>query len=147
MAALIPGVKTKVGRCMTASSFFFLFSFRCFFADVIKRSLEEGGGGYVFVADDPDLRVEVVLKMIPLGPEGSKKRTSHEKMIRREIEIGLIIAKKSRYLVSYAETFDWVDYFCIKMEYCRLGDLQQQFDSGRVFKEEAYLMPLFFMTF
>jgi serine/threonine protein kinase len=99
--------------------------------------LAQGGGGYVFVADDPDLHMEVVLKMIPLGPEGSENRSSFEKMIKREIEIGLIIAKKSRYLVSYIETFDWVDYFCIKMEYCRLGDLKHQFDSGRVFTEEV----------
>jgi serine/threonine protein kinase len=117
--------------------FVFFIQFSLCFVDQITKLLEEGGGGYVFVADDPDLRMEVVLKMIPLGPEGGKRRTSHEKMIKREMEIGLIIAKKSRYLVSYTETFDWVDYFCIKMEYCRLGDLQHQFDSGRVFTEEV----------
>jgi hypothetical protein len=32
--------------------------------------------------------------MIPLGPSGSEIRSSHEKMIRKEIDIGLIIAKK-----------------------------------------------------
>jgi hypothetical protein len=81
--------------------------------------------------------MEVVLKMIPLGSVGSETRPSHEEMIKREINIGLIIAKKCRYLVSYAETFEWVDYFCIKMEYCKLGDLQHQFDCGRVFTEKA----------
>jgi serine/threonine protein kinase len=104
---------------------------------LITKLLHQGGGGYAFVADDPDLHMEVVLKMIPLGPVGSEARSSHEKMIKREIDIGLFIAKKSRYLVSYAETFEWVDYFCIKMEYCRLGDLQHQFDSGRVFTDEV----------
>jgi hypothetical protein len=138
MAAPIPSVMAKVGRCMAAFSSFFLFSCHVFFSDLITKLLHQGGGGFAFVADDPDLRVEVVLKMIPLGPLGSEVRSSHEKMIRREIDIGLIIAKKCRNLVSYAETFEWMDYFCIKMEYCRLGDLQQQFDSGRVFKKEAY---------
>jgi hypothetical protein len=114
-----------------------------FFADLITKLLHQGGGGFAFVANDPDLHVEVVLKMIVLGPVGGETRIANEKVIKRDIDIGLFIAKRSKYLVSYAETFEWVDYFCIKMEYCRLGDLQQQFDSGRVFKEEAYLMPLF----
>jgi hypothetical protein len=81
--------------------------------------------------------MEVVLKMIPLGPSGSEIRSSHEKMIRKEIDIGLIIAKKCRYLVSYSEVFEWMDFFCIKMEYYSIGDLQHQFDSGRVFTEEV----------
>jgi hypothetical protein len=81
--------------------------------------------------------------MIVLGPIGSETRIANEKMIKRDIDIGLFIAKKSRYLVSYDEAFEWMGYFCIKMEYCRLGDLQQQFDSGRVFTEKAYLIPLF----
>jgi serine/threonine protein kinase len=137
MSGSIPGVNTNVGRCIIVK-FFFLFNLRTpFFADLITKLLHQGSGGYAFVAYDPDLRMEVVLKMIPLGPVGSETRSSHEKMIKREIDIGLIIAKKSRYLVSYAETFDWVDYFCIKMEYCKLGDLQHQCDSGRVFTEEA----------
>jgi serine/threonine protein kinase len=135
MAVPIPSVKTKVGRCMIMLCFFVFVQFSPFFVDQITKLLEQGGGGYVFVAEDPDLRVEVVLKMISLGPEGNTKRSSHEKMIKREMEIGLVIGKKTRYLVSYFETFDWVDYFCIKMEYCRLGDLQQQFDRGRVFTE------------
>jgi hypothetical protein len=140
MSGSIPGVNTKVGRCIIVLFFNFFCSIyeRHFFADLITKLLKQGGGGgYVCVVNDPDLSMEVVLKIIPLGPAGSMERLSHEKMIKKEMEIGLIIAKKSRYLVLYTETFHWVDYFCIKMEYCRLGDLQYQFDSGRVFTEEA----------
>jgi hypothetical protein len=35
------------------------------------------------------------------------------------------------------EVFEWGDYFCIKMEYCILGDVQQQLDNGKIFKEEV----------
>jgi serine/threonine protein kinase len=114
-----------------------MLNLRTFVSDVITKLLGQGGGGYAFVADDPDLHMEVVLKMIPLGPVGSEIRSSHERMVRREIDIGLIIAKKSRYLVSYTETFEWENYFCIKMEYCKLGDLQHQLDNGRIFTEKV----------
>jgi hypothetical protein len=57
--------------------------------DEITKLLQQGGSGYVFVADDRDLRMEVVLKMILLGSEGSKKKSSHEKMIKKEMEIDL----------------------------------------------------------
>jgi serine/threonine protein kinase len=114
---------------------------------LITKLLHQGGGGYAFVADDPDLHVEVVLKMIPLGPVGSETRIENEKKIKRDIDIGLFIAKKSKHLVSYDEAFEWVDYFCIKMEYCRLGDLQRQLDSGRTFTEKAYLIPFFLIIF
>jgi serine/threonine protein kinase len=99
--------------------------------------LDEGGRGYVFVAHDPDLNVDVVLKMILLGPKESVTRISRQEMIDKEIKIGLVVAKESRFLVSYTEVFEWRDCFCIKMEYCILGDLQHQFDVGKIFTEEV----------
>jgi serine/threonine protein kinase len=114
-----------------------------FFAVTLIKLLPQGGGGYVFVADDPDLHIHVVLKMISLGPKTSETRLTHQKMINSEITIGLIIAKESRYLILYFEVFEWMDFFCIKMEYCRLGDLQHQFDAGRIFTERVYCIFLF----
>jgi hypothetical protein len=61
MAAPIPSVKTKVGKCMILPFFVFIQFSRCF-TDQITKLLEKGSGGYMFVAGDP---------------EGSKKRLSH----------------------------------------------------------------------
>jgi hypothetical protein len=75
--------------------------------------------------------------MILLGPKGGESRSALKKLIEREIKIGLVIAKESEFLVSYLEIFESEDYFCIKMEYCILGDLQHQLDIGRVFTEKV----------
>jgi serine/threonine protein kinase len=105
--------------------------------------LPQGGGGYVYIADDPDSHTRVVLKLISLGPKTSEMRLTHQKAINSEMTIGLVIAKESRYLVLYAEVFDWMDFYCIKMEYCSMGDLQHQFKKRRVFTEKVYLIILF----
>jgi serine/threonine protein kinase len=114
-----------------------------FFADTLIELLPQGGGGYVYIADDPDSHRCVVLKMISLGPKTSEMRLIHQKAITSEMAIGLVIAKESRYLVLYAEVFDWMDFYCIKMEYCSMGDLRHQFIKGRIFTEEVELIILF----
>jgi hypothetical protein len=81
---------------------FFLFSFHGIL-QMISQKLEQGGGGYVFVADDPDSHMEVVLKMIPLGPEGSEKRSSYERMIKKEMEIELYLRKEATILFRRLE--------------------------------------------
>jgi hypothetical protein len=60
----------------------------------MNKKIKNSGDGY------PDSHVEVVLKIIPLGPESSKKRSSFEKMIKNEMQIELIFAKKTYYFVS-----------------------------------------------
>jgi serine/threonine protein kinase len=130
--ALIPAVGSKVGRCLSFISFLLVIS-----ADCITKVLRRGGGGFVYVANDLDTQAEIVLKLIQLGPKGSESRSDNKKLIEREMKIGLIIAKESEFLVSYLEIFETEDCFCIKMEYCVLGDLQHQFDIGRVFTEKV----------
>jgi serine/threonine protein kinase len=93
-----------------------------FVSDLIKRQLSHGGGGYVFVTDDPDLHLEFVLKLIMLGPKGDATRANNQKTIEKEIKVGMIVAKESSNLVSYSEIFEWEDFFCIKMEYCSMGN-------------------------
>jgi serine/threonine protein kinase len=91
-----------------------------------------------FVVDDPDLHIEVVLKLIQLSPQGSEFRSKHQKIIEKEMKVGLIIAKENKHLVEYSEVFEWGDYFCIKMEYCEVGDIQSSLDKGRMFTEEVF---------
>jgi serine/threonine protein kinase len=64
-------------------------------------------------------------------------------MMEREMKVGLIISKESSHLVSHSEVFEWGDYFCIRMEYCCGGDLQDQFDKERIFTEEVYYLILY----
>jgi serine/threonine protein kinase len=105
--------------------------------DCITKLLHQGGGGFVYVAKDLLSQTEIVLKLIQLGPKGSESRSTLKKLIESEMKIGLMIAKKSEFLVSYLEIFESGDYFCIKMEYCSLGDLQHQMDIGRIFTEKV----------
>jgi serine/threonine protein kinase len=75
--------------------------------------------------------------MIVLGPKGNASRTSNRKTIEKEIKVGMIIAKECPHLISYSEVFEWGDYFCIKMEYCKMGDLENQLNQKRIFTEEV----------
>jgi serine/threonine protein kinase len=106
---------------------------------MIKRLLAQGSSGLTFVAidDNEENEGEVVLKMMLLGKKDSPEGDSISKKIKNEIEIGMIISKDCPFLVSYFQTFEWGEYFCIKMEYCKLGDLQDQLNSKRIFTEEV----------
>jgi serine/threonine protein kinase len=105
---------------------------------MITKELGHGGGGYALVVIDPDLHSEFVLKLIVLGRKGSDLRLKHQKMIEKEIRVGMIVAKESFHLVSYIEIFEWEYCFCIKMEYCSNGDVQKQLDEGHAFTEEVF---------
>jgi hypothetical protein len=113
------------------------YHFKFIILDVINGQLTDGGGGLAFVINDPDLHLEFVLKMIVLGPKGNALRIDIQKKIEKEIRVGMMIGKKSPHLVLYSEIFEWGDYFCIKMEYCKMGDLQNQLNQKRVFTEEV----------
>jgi serine/threonine protein kinase len=89
------------------------------------------------VADDPELKIEIVLKLIRLGSKSSKSRDTNQTAIEKEMKVGMLIAKECSHLISYWEFFEWEDYFCIKMEYCEKGDIQKEFDKGRIFSEEV----------
>jgi serine/threonine protein kinase len=103
---------------------FYLNIYIC--ADVVSEELNRGSICLVYVVKDPN---EAVLKLIALGAKNSKNKEVNKKLIEKEIEIGMIVAKETPHLVSYSEIFEWQDYFCIKMEYCKMGDLQNQLDQ------------------
>jgi serine/threonine protein kinase len=110
--------------------------------------LNRGSVGFVYVAFDGDMNMEIVLKLIVLGPKTDNSRNNNQQTIEKEIKVGMMIAKECKYLVSYSEIFEWGDYFCIRMEYFENGDLQTQLDKKRIFSEEVYLFILFiFLSF
>jgi serine/threonine protein kinase len=129
-----PKKGSQIGKCLND---FQIKIFKLFFIDLVKKELNHGGAGFVYVVSDPDTNLEVVLKLIHLGPNESSSRDNHKKMIEKEMKVGILVAKDSSYLISYSEIFEWGDYFCIKMEYCEKGDIQSELDKGRVFTEEV----------
>jgi serine/threonine protein kinase len=83
-----------------------------------------------------------VMKMINIGEEGSEARRKAQKEIAAEINIGLTLGQECPFLVRYLETFYYKNFFCLIMEYCELGDLQQELDSGKQYEE-----PVFYFLF
>jgi hypothetical protein len=110
--ASMPTVASKVRRCLSFICFMLVNS-----TDCITKLLHQGGGGFVFVANDSDTQCEVVLKLIVFRPKGSEARFAHKKFIEREIKIRFIIAKESEFFLSYFEIFETEHSFRIKMQY------------------------------
>jgi serine/threonine protein kinase len=117
------------------------------YPDLVKKELEHGVSGYVYVVEDPVDHVEAVLKLIPLGPRNGDRRMENQKTIEKEIKVGLLVARECPHLVSYWETFEWRDFFCIKMEYCQMGDLENRVKKDYIFSEEVQFFFLFFFFY
>jgi serine/threonine protein kinase len=66
-------------------------------------------------------------------------RSKAEKEIEAETSIGLILGQECPFLVRYLETFYYSHFFCLIMEYCESGDLQQELDSGRQYEERVFI--------
>jgi serine/threonine protein kinase len=89
-----------------------------------------------------------VMKMINIGEEGSEVRRKAQKEITAEINIGLTLGQECPFLVRYLETFYHKNFFCLIMEYCELGDLQQELDSGKQYEEPVfYFFICFYFNF
>jgi serine/threonine protein kinase len=79
-----------------------------------------------------------VMKMINIGQEGTEVRKKAQKEIVAEINIGLTLGQECPFLVRYSEIFYHENFCCLIMEYCELGDLQQELDSGKQYEEPVY---------
>jgi serine/threonine protein kinase len=88
-----------------------------------------------------------VMKMINIGQEDSEERKKIEKEIGAEINIGLTLGQECPFLVRYLETFYYENFCCFIMEYCELGDLQQELDSGKEYEEPVSYFSLVLFNF
>jgi serine/threonine protein kinase len=88
-----------------------------------------------------------VIKMINIGQEGSEEQKKAQKEITTEINIGLTLGQECPFLVRYVEMFYHEHFCCLIIEYCDLGDLQQELDSGKQYEEPVSYFYFFYFLF
>jgi serine/threonine protein kinase len=84
--------------------------------------------------------------MINIGQEGSEEQKKAQKEIAAEINIGMTVGRNCPFLVRYLETFYHKNFCCLIMEYCELGDLQKELDSGKQYEEPVFSFSFFFFV-
>jgi serine/threonine protein kinase len=92
----------------------------------------------VYVVEDDDLHMDVVLKLIPLNNENEKIKEE----IKEEIKVFKEAAEKSKCLVQYLEVFDWDNFHCVKMEYFSQDHIESQLNKKKTFTEEVCAIVL-----
>jgi hypothetical protein len=92
----------------------------------------------VFVVEKRSTKVLFVMKMINIGEEGTEVRKKVQKEITSEINIGLTLGQECPFLVRYLEMFYYKNFCCLIIEYCELGDLQKELDSGKQYQELVF---------
>jgi serine/threonine protein kinase len=105
---------------------------------------EQFGQRFIFLVEKQSTKELFVLKMINIGQEGSEVRKKAQKEIAAEINIGLTLGQECPFLVRYLETFYHNHFFYLIIEYCELGDLQQELDSGKQYDEPVSICFIHF---
>jgi hypothetical protein len=106
-----------------------------FYLDTLKAQF---GQRTVFVVEKQSTKKLFVIKMINIGEEGTEVRKKAQKEITSEINIGLILGQECPFLVRYLEMFYYENLCCLIIEYCELGDLQKELDSGKQYQELVF---------
>jgi serine/threonine protein kinase len=89
----------------------------------------------VFVVEKQLTKDLFVMKMISIGQEGSEERNKIQNQLESEIRSVFPLGEECLFLVRYLEMFYYENFFCLVIEYCELGDLQRELDSGKHYKE------------
>jgi serine/threonine protein kinase len=95
------------------------------FIDRIEHRLAFGGSARVFQVVNVSTGEKKALKIIPVSSKG-------------EIEIGMLIGRKSQFLVHYDEAFSEKNNMIIIMKLFSDGDLQTYLGSGKKLKENVF---------
>jgi hypothetical protein len=112
--------------------------------DILKKQF---GQRSVYVVEKESTKEQFVMKMINIGQEGSEERKKAQKDIAAEINIGITLGRECPFLVRYLETFYHENFCCLIIEYCELGDLQQELDSKKQYDEPVFHSHIFFLFF
>jgi serine/threonine protein kinase len=103
--------------------------------DVLKAQF---GQRSIFIVEKQLTKELFVMKMINIGIEGTEVRNRARKEIAAEINIGLTFGQGCPFLVHYLEVFYHENFCCLIMEYCELGDLQEELDSKKKYEEPVF---------
>jgi serine/threonine protein kinase len=114
------------------------------FLDILKSQF---GQRTIFLVEKSSTKEQFVMKMINIGQEGTEVRKKAQKEITTEINIGLTLGQQSPFLVRYLEMFYHKNFCCLIMEYCELGDFQQELDSEKQYEELVSNFFLFYFFF
>jgi serine/threonine protein kinase len=134
----MPKVSDIIKEC-----FFVVCLIHCLL-DILKVQF---GQRTIFVVEKQTTKELFVMKMINIGQEGTEVQKKAQKEIASEINIGLTLGQECPFLVRYFEMFYYENLCCVIIEYCELGDLQEELDSGKQYEEPvSYLTySLFFL--
>jgi hypothetical protein len=94
----------------------------------------------VFIVEKQSTKELFVMKMINIGQEGTEAQKRAKKDIISEVNIGMIYGKECPFLVQYFEMLYHENFCCLIIEYCELGDLQQELELKKQYEE-----PVFFI--
>jgi NIMA (never in mitosis gene a)-related kinase len=117
------------------------------FLDILKSQF---GQKNIFVVEKESTKELFVMKMINIGEEGSEERNKAQRQVVAEINIGLTLGQECPFLVRYLEMFYHENFCCLIMEYCELGDVQKELNSGKQYKEPVshfFFFCFFFVLF
>jgi serine/threonine protein kinase len=118
------------------------------FLDILELQLGQRSVNLIFLVQKESTKELFVMKMINIGQEGTEMRTRSQKEIKAEISVGLTLGQECPFLVRYLEMFYYKNFCCLIMEYCELGDLQQELDSKKRYEEPvSYSYFVFILTF
>jgi serine/threonine protein kinase len=131
--------------------------------DILKVQFNQTN---TFLVENQFTKMLFVMKMINIGQESSEERMKPQKEIAPpiyfeqkgfeeptkaqreeitpEIDIALTLGRECPFLVEYLETFYHDHFLCLVMEYCEVGDLQQELDSGKQYEEQVCYFHLFY---
>jgi serine/threonine protein kinase len=113
----------------------YFITFQIFHIDLLKKRFDNKGANLVYLVEKISSKELFVLKMIDIGDEGYNRRKESIKNAAAEINIGMSIGGESIFLVHYLEMFYYENFYCLILEYCENGDLQNEIDSGKTFEE------------
>jgi serine/threonine protein kinase len=115
--------------------------------DVIKQCFFVSCVSSIFVVEKQLTKELFVMKMISIGQEGSEERNKIQNQLESEIRSVIPLGEECPFLVRYLEMFYYENFFCLIIEYCELGDLQRELDSGKHYKEPVFYICFEFLFF
>jgi serine/threonine protein kinase len=107
------------------------------YLDLLKKEIGIGDSSQIFLGEKQNTQELRVLKIYHLGKPGTEKYKRNLQSYKRDLTVGLTIEKGNSFLIRYIEGFEEGEYYCIIMEYCSEGDLEELLKKKIKFSEKV----------